>query len=73
MKGLNLLQVRNEFKPKMKNKNTKFEIRKVLGRVDGVKLITIPKNADIFPGDYVLVQKVEGDFYFKNKEVPQTA
>jgi len=54
-------------------KNTKFEIRKVLGRVDGVKLITIPKNADIFPGDYVLVQKVEGDFYFKNKEVPQTA
>lgn len=32
-----------------------MEIRKVLQRKDGVKMVIIPKNSDILKGDLVLV------------------
>ena len=36
-----------------------MEIRKVLGRKDGIKMVIIPKAADIKKGDYVMITKIE--------------
>lgn len=36
------------------------EIRKVLGRKDGVKMVIIPKKSKIKKDDYVRIIKVEG-------------
>ena len=38
-----------------------MEIRKVLERKDGVKLCIIPKKSNINGGDYVVINKVEGE------------
>lgn len=35
-----------------------MEIRKVLGRKDGIKMIIVPKHSDINVGDYVKIIKV---------------
>lgn len=42
-----------------------IEIRKCLGRKDGVKMVIVPKNSKIKKGDYVKIEKV------KRKEVKQ--
>jgi len=36
-----------------------MEVRKVLIRKDGVKLVIVPKNSDIKAGDYVAINKLE--------------
>lgn len=36
-----------------------MEIRKVLIRKDGVKLVIIPKKSEIKEGEYVLIKKME--------------
>ena len=33
----------------------KMEVRKVLGRKDGIKMVIVPKNSNIQKGDLVLV------------------
>ena len=36
-----------------------MEVKKVLVRKDGIKLIIVPKNSDIQAGDYVQIIKME--------------
>jgi hypothetical protein len=36
-----------------------MEIKKVLIRKDGVKMIIVPKHSDIKSGDYVTIKKTE--------------
>jgi len=36
-----------------------MEIRKVLIRKDGIKMVTIPKKSEINAGDYVIINKME--------------
>jgi len=38
-----------------------MEIRKVLGRKDGVKMVIVPKNSDIQIGEYVEINKIKED------------
>ena len=38
-----------------------MEIRKVLERKDGVKLCIVPKKSNIKGGDYVVINKFEGE------------
>jgi hypothetical protein len=40
----------------MKQKN--LEIRKVLERKDGIKMVIIPKNSEMRKGDYVGIFKI---------------
>jgi hypothetical protein len=37
----------------------KTEIRKVLGRKDGIKMVIIPKHSEINKDDYVKIIKIE--------------
>ena len=39
-------------------KKESLEIRKVLERKDGIKMVIIPKNSEIRKGDYVGVFKI---------------
>jgi hypothetical protein len=36
-----------------------MEIRKVLGRKDGIKMVIIPKKSDIKVGEYVSIKSME--------------
>lgn len=36
-------------------------IQRVRDRGDGVKQVTIPKDSDVEPGDYVKIRKVEDE------------
>ena len=36
-----------------------MEIRKVLERKDGIKMVIVPKNSDFQKDDYVMITKVE--------------
>ncbi len=36
-----------------------IEIRKVLERKDGIKMVIIPKHSNIKKGDYVSITKIE--------------
>lgn len=36
-----------------------MEVRKVLERKDGVKMVIVPKNSDIKKGDYVMINKLD--------------
>ena len=45
--------------------NKEIEIRKCLGRKDGVKMVIIPKGSKIKKDDYVYIEKVN------KKEVKQ--
>jgi len=36
-----------------------MEIRKVLGRKDGIKMVIVPKKSEINVGDYVEIKLVE--------------
>lgn len=36
-------------------------IREVRDRGDGVKQVTVPKDSEIKPGDYVRIEKVENE------------
>jgi len=38
-----------------------MEIRKVLGRKDGIKMVIIPKKSEIKVGDYVTIKLSEED------------
>ena len=35
-----------------------MEIRKVLQRKDGIKMVIVPKNSDMNKDDYVMISKV---------------
>lgn len=36
-----------------------MEIRKVLERKDGVKMVIVPKDSEIKKGDYIMITKVD--------------
>lgn len=36
-----------------------MEIRKVLGRKDGCKMVIVPKNSNIEVGEYVQIKKIK--------------
>lgn len=36
-----------------------MEIKKVLQRKEGTKIVVVPKNSEIEAGDYVIIKKVE--------------
>jgi len=38
-----------------------MEIRKVLSRKDGIKMVIIPKKSKIVAGDYVKINKIKED------------
>lgn len=38
-----------------------MEIKRVRDRGDGVKQVTVPKDSDIEEGDYVKIEKIEGE------------
>ena len=43
-----------------------MEIKKVLERTDGIKMVIIPKNSQIQKGDYVKIIKMEEKEHGKN-------
>ena len=45
-----------------------MEIRKVLGRKDGIKMVIVPKKSDIQVGDYVVIKKSEENQNDRTKE-----
>lgn len=36
-----------------------MEIKKVKKRMDGTKIVIVPRNSDIVEGDYVMIKKIE--------------
>jgi len=38
-----------------------YEVKKVLERKDGVKVVIIPKSFSVKKGDYVIIQKVNAE------------
>jgi len=45
-----------------------MEIKRVLERKDGVKMVIIPKNSDILKGDLVQITKLEEDKNARRKK-----
>lgn len=43
-----------------------MEIRKVLGRRDGVKMVIVPKKSKIVVGDYVKISKLNNSMEDEN-------
>ena len=43
-----------------------MEVKKVLERTDGIKMVIIPKHSAIKKGDYVQIIKLEEKEYGKN-------
>ena len=46
-----------------------MEIRKVLERKDGIKMVIVPKNSDIKKDDYVMINKINEKEIKNQKEV----
>ena len=45
-----------------------MEIRKVLERKDGIKMVIVPKNSDFKKDDYVMITKVDDKKIIERRE-----